>query len=173
LREQRETKVVPFAFVFDPPGCPVDFSVYKNGQPIIEKKDIGDDSDYFADGFPDHSWVSDSILWLGHKDYAELGHDEVEVTNDSQQAISYLQVKTCGWEMFWLLDVKSGETVKLDSCPRIRWLDSYGRFADGKEIPSDGENFKIEGKYKMPGHYYIKITDDKMNIYSPDFEGYK
>jgi hypothetical protein len=136
--------------------------------------DIGDDSNNFIDLYPDHAWVSDSVLWLGNKDRPESGHDEVLVTNNSRQAISYLHVRTCGWEMFWLFDVKPGETVKLDSCPRVAYLSSFGKFAGGKEISYAEKGFKVEGEYKIPGQYYsIEISDDGAKINSSDVEASK
>ena len=179
VRELREARVLPYSHLSDPPGSPVEFSVYQNGRPLFEKMDIGDDSNYFADLFPDHSWVADSILRLGDKDPAELGHDEVEVTNSSRQVIAYLQVGTCKWEMFWLFDVRPGEIVKLAACPQtdrfagLSWVSLYGMFAGGQGIPFTGENFKIRGRYSAPARYRITVSDDASKIESPVFEVYR
>lgn len=172
LKEQRENHIIPFSNIDDPPGCPAEFSVYKKGQPVIEKMDIGDDSNLFDDLYPDHSWVADSILRFGNKDPDELGHDEVVVRNNSNQVIAYLQVRTCKWEMFWLFDVQPNSMVKLSACPQIIWLDFYGKFSGGKNIPFVGMNFKIGSKRRTTGHYLITIADEGTSIDSPDFEGY-
>jgi hypothetical protein len=179
LSERRETKVVPFSFLFDPPGCPAEFGAYKDGRPLFEKNDVGDDSNYFADLFPEHAWVSDSVFRLGERDAPRLAHDELSVTNDSRQSISYLRVMTCKREMFLLFDVPPGETVKLAACPQtdgladLSWVAFQGRLADGRELPFTGENFKIRGVYVAPAHYRIKVSDDTAKVDSTDFEVYR
>lgn len=176
LSERREADVVPFSFLFDPPGSAADFSAYKDGRPLFEKSDIGDDSNYFADLFPEHAWVSDSVFRLGERDAPGLAHDELSVTNDSRQPISYLRVVTCKPEMFWLFDVPPGETVKLAACPQtdgladLSWVAFQGRLADGRELPFTGKNFKIRGVYVAPAHYRIKVSDDAAEVDSTDFE---
>jgi hypothetical protein len=176
IKELRETHVIPFTDIGDPAGCPAEFSVYKNGRPLIEKMDIGDDSNLFSDLYPDHYWVSDSVFRIGDKDPEELGHDEVVVTNNSGQALEYLRVKTCKWEMFWLFDVQPGSTTKLSVCPQtntradVSGISSYGKFFDGRDIPFATAGFKIRGKYKAPGHYSVTVTDAETKIDSPDFE---
>lgn len=179
LKEQRKANLLPLAHIGDPPGCPAKFSVYKNSQPLIENMDIGDDSNRFAELYTEHSWISDSVFWFGDKDPISLGHDEVVVTNNSNQAIAYLSVRTCKWENFWLFDVLPSAAVKLTACPQtdmradFSGLDCYGKFANGKDVPLAAMGFKIRGMYKAPGHYSITIANDETKIDSPDFEGYK
>ncbi len=179
LKEQRKAHLLPLVHILDLPGYPAEFSVYKNNRPLIENMDIGDDSNLFADLFPEHSWISDSVFWFGDKDPKELGQDEVVVANNSNQAIAYLSVRTCKWENFWLFDLQPNAVVKLEACPQTNafadssWIACYGKFTDGRDVDTAGVNFKIREKYKAPGHYRITITDDETKIDSPDFEGYK
>lgn len=179
VKELRKAHMLPFfSSAVDTLGSPTEFSVYKKGQPVIEKVNIGDDSNVFAYLYPGHAWISDSVLRLGDKDPDKLGHDEVVVTNKSKQAIAYLRVRTCKWEMFWLFDVQPGSTVKLSACAQtdvqspLSWVASSGKFSDGREIPFAGRDFKIQDKYKASGHYLIAITDEGTRIDSADFESY-
>jgi hypothetical protein len=172
LVERRETKVLPFYFLFDPPGSPAEFSAYKNGRPLFEKTDIGDDSNYFADLFPDHAWMSDSVLRLGEGDAPGLEHDVLDVNNSSRQVISYLRVRTCKCEMFWLFSVRPGETVRLSACAQadghadLSWVDFSGMFEGGREIPFTGKNFEIRGVHGTPSRYSITVSDDAAKVES-------
>lgn len=179
LAERRETKVVPFSFLLDPPGGPAEFSVYKNGRPLFVKKDIGDDSNHFADLFPYHTWVSDSVFRLGDVDAPGLEHDVLDVNNGSRQVISYLRVMTCKREMFWLFDVRPGESVRLSACAQADGRADLGRvafsgmFEDGREIPFAGENFKIRDARGAPARYGITVSDAAAKIEAAGLEIYR
>lgn len=179
LAERRETRVAPLSFMFDPPGCPAEFSAYKNGRPLFEKTDVGDDSNYFADLFPVHEWMSDSVLRLGDVDAPGLEHDVLDVNNSSRQVISYLRVKTCKREMFWLFGVRPGEAVRLSACAQtdghadLSRVAFSGMFEDGREIPFTGEDFKLRGVHGAPSRYRITISDGDAKVEGEGPEVYR
>jgi hypothetical protein len=160
----------------------VRFSLLKEGRALVKNAGLWSGDRYggrFLDALPEHKWLSDSILRFGDKDTIpqEL-HDEILISNSSSKTISYLRVGAWPAEIFLLINLEPGAVRRLAAYPQsdqgsdASWVSCYGRWEDGKDIPIEGMNFDIRGRYKGPAHYCIVIKGEGVQIESKEFEGF-
>lgn len=157
-------------------------NVLKERQLIIKDAPLyGGDGydDRFQDLFPKYEWISNStIRFANEASNPDSPHDEINIYNETNKGISYLNVLVEKGEMFVLIDVQPKSITRLIVHPQTdrgrdySWIHSTGIFKDGGNIPEYGVNFKVRGLDKGPAHYCIDIKDSGLNIMSEEFEGY-
>jgi hypothetical protein len=158
----------------------VRFDVAKQNRSIVENEvlyDGGFYDDRFSELFPEHSWVSSSILRFGRKDSLPPSqHDEVIVANETDQTLTYLRLNAGKYEIFLLFEVAPKSSLILNVQPQSdegadsSYIGSKGRFDDGKSLAEAGGNFAVRGRYRGRAHYTVKITNKGFLIGSQEFE---
>ena len=131
----------------------------------------------FSELYPEHLWVSPSVLRFGRKDNSpKPQHDEVSVENATDRTITYLRVNAGKYETFLLFELKPRSLVTLnaqaqtDEGKDLSYIGCKGRFEDGTTIGEKPGNFDIRGKYAGLAHYSIKVSDSAVQIISKEFE---
>jgi hypothetical protein len=157
----------------------VRFKVLKEKRPIIENELLYEGGFYdnrFSELFPDHSWVSSSVLRFGRKDSVPLSqHDEVIVANETDQSLTYLRLNAGKYEAFLLFEVKPKSSLTLNVQPQSdegrdsSYIGCKGRFDDGNLIAEAAGNFGVRGRYRGRSHYSVKITNKGVLISSQEF----
>jgi hypothetical protein len=176
LNEQVSASTAPFGV---PNDHGVKFKLSKSGQLIIQNEWLyrGDSLDSrFGDLFPQYNWVSNSIIRFGGGDINTPSQsDEVKVTNETDELITYLAIIIEKQEMFLIFDLQPHYTITLSVHPQTdqrmdsSWINCWGKFKDDKAVPQKGVNFRIRGKYKGPAHYSIIIRETGVAITSQEF----
>jgi hypothetical protein len=157
----------------------VTFTVLKAKSPIIENELLyegGVYDDRFSELFPEHSWISDSLLRFGRKDIPQSQHDEITVANETGRTLKYLWLGAGKYERFLLFELQSASSVTLrvqaqtDEGQDSSYIGCKGKFDDGKAFAEVAANFSILGKYRGPSHYSVRITEKAVLITSQEFE---
>lgn len=158
----------------------VRFAVLKEKRPIIENKLLYEGGFYdnrFSELFPEHTWVSSSVLRFGRKDSVLLSqHDQVIIANETDQTLTYLRLNVGKYEAFLLFEVKPKSSLTLNVQPQSdeghdsSYIGCKGRFDDGNIISEAAGNFGVRGRYLGRSHYTVKITDKGVLISSQEFE---
>ena len=158
----------------------VRFEVRKEKRLIIENEVLYEGGYYdnrFSELFPDHSWVSSSVLRFGRKDRLPLSqHDEVIVANETDQTLTYLRLNAGKYEAFLLFEVQPKSCLTLNVQPQSdegrdsSYIGCKGRFDDGNSVAEVAGNFGVRGRYRGRAHYAVKITNKGVLISSQEFE---
>jgi hypothetical protein len=157
----------------------VTLTVLKRNSPIIKDELLyegGVYDDRFSELFPEHNWVSDSLLRFGRKDIPQSQHDEITVANETGRTLTYLWLRSGKYELFLLFELKPALTVTLRSQAQTdegqdsSYIGCKGKFDDGKALAEVAANFSIRGKYRGPSHYSVRITEKGVLIASQEFE---
>ena len=151
----------------------VGLRVFTGARQIIDEPLFfaGDSFDQrFAMEYPEHEWITDDLLRFGKKIIsANVITDIVLVNNDGKSEVAYLMVRA-GSEMLLLFDIQPGAAITLkagrqaDQRADLKWIGYGGQFSDGRKIRSGGVDFRLSGKYQIPGHYCITVTDDDVIV---------
>jgi len=133
-----------------------------------------DDRQGFTDRYSKIEWVEDRTLRMFDKrNEQELG-DFVKISNQSNQSLKYLRVRTVGLHL--LLDVASTTETKIyvpyfNPAANI-WIEANGEFEDGSPIPTKGVNFnKSPLTNREQPAYCVFVTDAGVIIQSATSEG--
>jgi len=161
----------------------VRFSVIKGGTAVVENETLyaGDVYDErFSELFPKWEWVTNAAIRFGQKSAGPpTQHDAVIIANDTDEVVTYLNVRVGKDEMFLLFELPPKSTTELSVQPQtgqkadLSWVWCRGRLGSGANLPEAGTNFNIRGKYSGPAQYCIEIKDGGASIGSREFEGYK
>jgi hypothetical protein len=128
----------------------VRFTVSKGNIPIVENEPVyegGVYDDRFSELFPEHGWVSDSLLRFGRKGSPQAQHDEVLVSNETDRPVTYLWVNAGKYEMYLILELRPQSSVTLRVQPQtdegmdFSYIGCKGRFRDGRAIAEAAGNF--------------------------------
>jgi hypothetical protein len=141
----------------------------RNGEPFLKRKLLytGDFMDQEFDSlYPNHSWLSESILKIGRVVGAQS--DTLEIWNSTSYKLKYLLIETHE-DKFVLLDVEPGAIVDLDfryvgrlSC-QGEFGESGERFGDAVEWPSGRANV-------VRKQFLISVRDYGVSVESPQQE---
>jgi hypothetical protein len=145
----------------------VSFDAFKNKESVVINAPLynGDEyDDLFLDLYPYHEWTSEFVLRLGGKEKAsDTQYDEIQISNDTDERIDYLQVNFVNSEIFILLDLPSRQKVQLRALPQTdKQSDNSGiicRMRKGDKDIEGAAGFDIRNKYKSPAHYLVIIGD--------------
>ena len=158
----------------------VRFDVFKGEVSLLKDEQFyegGVNDNMFSDLYPEHLWISPSVLRFGRKDNSpEPQHDEVSIENDTDRLITYLKVNAGKYESFLLLELKPRSLVVLNPQPQtdkgqdLSYIGCKGRFNDGTPIGEEAGNFRVQGRYRGSAHYSIKISTNGVLISSKEFE---
>jgi hypothetical protein len=151
------------------------FNLFKNGQPLAKYAFVDSydwfDSD-FAEQYPKHQWVSDSVLRFGSNiAESETSPDSVIVSNRTGSSIKYLKINAA--DMLFLFETPPYSKTKI-TVPRhsTYYVAAEGEFIDGKPIPHDGVNFRRDSKSEQALQYCISVEDSGLKIESLSMEGF-
>jgi hypothetical protein len=138
----------------------------RSGEPFLRSKLLytGDFLDQeFNSLYPNHSWLSESILKIGRGEGAQS--DALQIWNNTSYRLKYLLIETYE-DKFVLLDVAPGAIEKLDfdyvgrlSC-QGEFSESSKRFGVAVELPNEGAN----GARRQ---FLINVKGDGASIESP------
>jgi hypothetical protein len=174
-----ERKRKPFIPSNEPWSWKLFLGVSRQGQQSLSNEVVGAGDDSTNTGFPpfqvpELNWVSENIFRLAGKENSpHLMCDILFVRNKTDKTLSYFNISGHG-DMFFVLDLSPGETVKLYAQPQttgLGWISGHGRLADGKQV-SGGRNFSIHNLYEGPSYYCLTINEDQVVIVSREFEGW-
>lgn len=158
----------------------VRFDVFKGEVGILKDEQLiegGVYDDMFSVLYPEHAWISPSVLRFGRKDRSpEPQHDEVSIENATDRTITYLRVNAGKYETFLLFELKPRSLVTLNAQAQTdkghdsSFIGCKGRFEDGTPIREKPGDFDIRGKYSSPAHYSVKVSDSAVLITSKEFD---
>ncbi len=151
-------------------------TILANNQPYLSNFVIysGDAFDVsFLDVYPDHEWLSESILYLGGDKRQGMPREkgQIIVSNQSDESLSYMFLRAAKANIFFILDLPAGSTTELPV-----YLDRLARYigCEGKFI--GGESFKFQEvgfskQEQSPIHYCIKVEKSSILIQSRELDG--
>lgn len=108
--------------------------------------------------FPQHTWVSDSVLHFYRQEYFEAGPpDRLEVVNRTSKEVKYLRINSV--DLFILFSMQPSSLNASPPRGDSRWLSVTGEFADGRPIKDNSASFLLPNGGNGPFTYYLFITD--------------
>jgi hypothetical protein len=151
------------------------FNLLKGSEPLVKDAYVDSydwfDSD-FAEMYPEHKWVSESVLRFGRLANSEQSFDSLIVSNRTDKPVRYLKI-TVG-DMLFIFDLSPRSATKL-VVPHQRWLSwvtAEGAFSDGQSLPPNGVNFFHRDRLNGPLQYCLFVSESQVNIESPVMDGY-
>jgi len=152
------------------------FNLLKGSEPLVKNAYVDSydwfDSD-FAEMYPEHKWVTDSVLRFGYKlAQSEQSKDTVTISNRSDKPVRYLKI-TAG-DMLFIFDLPARSATKL-AVPHQgwhSWVTAEGAFPDGQSLPVNGVNFFHRDKLNGPLQYCLSVSENSISIESPVIDGY-
>lgn len=158
----------------------VQFDVLKGDLRIVKDELLYKGGAYdsrFPELFPEHRWISSSVLRFGGKDnLPEAQHDEISIENATDRTLTYLRVNDGKYEVFLLFELQPRSFVTLYVQPQtdegqdLSYIGCKGRFDDGTSIAEVAGNFRVRGRYHGRSHYSVKISDKGVQITSKELE---
>lgn len=152
----------------------VRYNLIKNEQLLVKDREAhrGDSLDIsFELAYPEHAWVKENVLrfWRNPDRPQDAGTDELLITNDTDKAINYLQIKA--QVMFFVFDIQPHSKLKLLFSHQSgqSWIWCEGEFQDGTSIKHSA-NFPESENESV--RYCMAVDYDRVMIESPDREGY-
>ena len=152
------------------------FNLLKGTKPVVKNAYVDSydwfDSD-FAEMYPEHKWVSESVLRFGYKlAKSQQRIDSLTVSNRTDKPVRYLKI-TAG-DLIFIFDLPARSATKL-GVPHQAWLSwvaAEGAFSDGQSLSVNGVNFFHRDKLNMPLKYCLFVTEDLIKIESSVMDGY-
>jgi hypothetical protein len=122
--------------------------------------------DWFDEGFrqryPSERWIGDNALcFLLDAPRRSARQDRVVLTNEAKAPLEYVLVDS--EDLCLVLDLQPGTThTVMTPTPKAQnasWLSVAGLFADGRELPITGRNFRLGSGEQNPTEYRIVIAN--------------
>jgi hypothetical protein len=138
---------------------------------VIYRGDAFDSS--FKDRYPDHEWLSESVLLLGDGTEQDVPRqkDQIIISNQSDESLSHVFLNA-GTNIFFVLDLPAGSTIEipiyLDRLDRFMVFE--GRFNGGKSTKLQEVAFASSEQQESPVHYCIKVENSSLLIQSPELD---
>lgn len=146
-------------------------NVFHDGSPIVQWKLLytGDflEGD-FRSVYPDYAWDSESVFRIGNNAVSNDHFNDIQITNESPQLISYLLIETYSDKVV-LLRIEPHASINIKfPFPIKEELSCQGEFADSKiRFGNEVRNLEITQK---SGKIEIKIKDGNVAIESPELK---
>jgi hypothetical protein len=151
------------------------FNLLKGSEPVVKNAYVDSydwfDSD-FAEMYPEHEWVTESVLRFGRLTKSEQRIDSLIVSNRTDKPVRYLKI-TVG-DMLFIFDVPARSATKLVVPHRgwLSWVAAEGAFSDGQSLPANGVNFFHRDRLNGPLQYCLFVSKSRISIESPVMDGY-
>ncbi|MEP6818649.1 MAG: hypothetical protein ABJA18_03890 [bacterium] len=141
-------------------------NVARGGESLLKRKllytgDMLDDE--FNGLYPNHSWLSESILRIGRGDGAQS--DTIQISNNSSARIKYLLIETYE-DKFILLDVEPGAVVN-QAFRYVGRLSCQGEFSESGKRFGDAIELSKQGGNAAHNQFLISLKEDGLSIESP------
>ena len=152
------------------------FNLFKNGQLLVTNAYVDSydswDSD-FAGMYPEHKWISDSVLRIGSKiSKSEKSSDSLVVSNKTNKTVKFLRIVAGDMLFVFEMPPNSKSKFSVPYLGELPWVTSEGEFADGQKIKWNGVNFQNKERLKDSLRYCISVGEDSLKIESPLMNGY-
>lgn len=165
------TPAWPFTGSPDVQNRKVTAEITKDGVPLVQGAGLygGDAYDYsFDDLYPDHEWLSESILHLWDKrdsQKPEAISEEIALSNESGRQIKYLYLKAGKTNLFLLFDLAPGARITLPVHLQ-HWEEVIGCQAkvEAGDLPYHDEDFSLSTPGKSGTRYAVKIHETACSV---------
>lgn len=178
LKEEAKVYLAPFPFNFlsGHGDSKVNLTTTKNGNPLIDNIVLysGDGlDDRFLDDYPEHKWMSDSVLRFGHNvAKSEENQDSLSVSNNTDKTLEYLKIKAGDMLLVFEMPPKSKLKFQVPHQGWNSWVWADGEFTDERKPKGNGANFYHKDKLNEPLRYCVSVGDDAIKVESSVMDGY-
>lgn len=143
------------------------FQFFK-GQDIIHTYTWENSDNYEPSTFeplPVIEWVGDNVLRTGEDASDQPFHDELIVSNNSDENLKYMALSYGRFESFWIFDLAPGNQIRLHASPGFKpdgssvWFLGYGgETQNGKKFEGTMDGKKRESPSNGPLRFSISIN---------------
>jgi hypothetical protein len=136
------------------------------GTEIIDTWNWGQEDQFgpdFAALMPSIEWVAGNVLRMGAKQPPEGFHDELIISNSSDENFTYVSISYGRYESFRIFDLNSGSQILIKATPRFDSTGSFNRVVGVSGKTATGRTFAnvMEGKERLsPADGPIKFSID-------------